>query len=295
MNTSDPGTFPQKLSTRLGNPHFNLYLVRGTHGSALIEVGVSAIVDAVINQLNALGTAPDYLVVTHPHADHLTGLSGLLNAFPKAVTIFGEGAIEFMSHPKALPGMIKEDAFIGNRLSDLGIQKGRPPIRDMVTPENRQVVKTRHEIDLGGTTLKLFPVKGHSPGGLAAELPEENALIVSDALGFHYSNLVFCPMFFTGFNDYIATLDQLAALKPDILGPGHHGPFTGKDVERAFAGAQEAAVKFVERIRTNEKDGEQLARDLFDEYYREGFSLYTETNILGCMQLLVRRALEAAE
>ena len=42
----------------LGNYYFNLYLVRGKNGSALIEAGISAIADRVIQQMEALDISP---------------------------------------------------------------------------------------------------------------------------------------------------------------------------------------------------------------------------------------------
>ena len=82
----------------VGNYFFNLYLVRGRSRSALIEVGVSATVDAVIAQLETLSTEPDYLIVTHPHGDHFTGLAGLRTRYPRARVVAGQGAAEGIPH-----------------------------------------------------------------------------------------------------------------------------------------------------------------------------------------------------
>ena len=79
---TDP--FPRLLTDGLwvlGNYYFNLYLVKGEQASALIEVGISAVVDDVIRQLEVLQVSPTFLVVTHPHADHITGLPGLREGF----------------------------------------------------------------------------------------------------------------------------------------------------------------------------------------------------------------------
>ena len=51
------GDFPRELAPGLwvlGNYFFNLYLVKGSQASALIEIGVSAIVDEIIRQLKLL-------------------------------------------------------------------------------------------------------------------------------------------------------------------------------------------------------------------------------------------------
>ena len=277
----------------LGNYFFNLYLVRGSHACALVEMGVSAVVDAVIGQLEGLGVSPDYLVLTHPHADHITGLPGLMEAYPGAGLVAAEGARVFAQHPKALAGMVYEDRYLTDRLARVGITAGRASLEGLQFPEDYLAVKQTADIDLGGLTLHCFPVQGHSPGNLAVHIPERKVLVVSDSLGFHYPGRGFCRLFFTGFEAFTATLAELAAMKPDIVGPAHQGAITGSDVEPAFQQAREAADRVLEMVRRGGRPDEEIARALFDTYYVDEFTLYSEQNILACCRLLVRRAKEA--
>jgi 2-aminobenzoylacetyl-CoA thioesterase len=81
-----PPVFPMPLSARvtvLGNYFINLFLIKGDSKTALFETGISGIIDTVIFQLEALGVIPDYLILSHPHSDHTTGLPGLMERFPK--------------------------------------------------------------------------------------------------------------------------------------------------------------------------------------------------------------------
>lgn len=50
-----------------------------------------------------LKVTPNYLILSHPHSDHATGLPGLMDRFPNAEVLAGEGAREFVTHPKAGP------------------------------------------------------------------------------------------------------------------------------------------------------------------------------------------------
>jgi 2-aminobenzoylacetyl-CoA thioesterase len=277
----------------LGNIYFNLYLVQGTHKSALIEAGVSGVVDAVIAQLDELGVSPDYLVLTHPHTDHFTGLEGLRAHFPKARLVAATGAREFVSHPKAGPKMIAEDGLMSARLAEIGWQPGRPPIEAIHFPEDYCCIEVSTDINLGARTLRCLPVRGHSPGSIAVHVPELEALMSSDALGFRYLSGDFCPLYFTGYTDYLETIDQLAALKPTRLCPAHQGPLAGNAATTAFDTARQAATTLFERIGQHPDPTHELVEAIYAEYYRETFTLYSEANIKGCMQLLVRRALEA--
>ncbi len=277
----------------MGNYFFNLYLVSGAGVSVLIEMGVSAVVDAVIGQLEILGISPDYLVLTHPHTDHITGLPGLMERYPQARVVAGAGAREFARHPKALPAMVAEDRFIAGRLAQEGLVAGRPALESLPFPEDYFSVTDTTDIDLGGLTLRCIPVQGHSPGNIAIHVPERKALFVSDSLGFHYPGRGFCPLFFTGYAGFMQTLDDLEALKPEIVGPAHQGAITGRDVEKAFRQSKAAAIKVLETVRHGKGTDEALARAFFKEYYVEEFTLYREENIMNCCRLLVRRAREA--
>jgi len=87
-------TYPSRLNDRLwvlGHYHFHCYLIRGDRQTALIEMGVSATADTVLRQLGNLGVSPDYLIVTHPHGDHVNGLPALRAAFPTATVMAGPG------------------------------------------------------------------------------------------------------------------------------------------------------------------------------------------------------------
>ncbi|MDL1969339.1 MAG: MBL fold metallo-hydrolase [Deltaproteobacteria bacterium] len=290
--------FPALLSENLwvlGNYYFSLYLVQGNNASALIEVGISAITDTVINQLESLNVSPTYLVVTHPHADHLTGLDGLYKRFPDAMIVAGQGTQDFITHPKALKIMINEDRYMAKMLSALGIKPGRSPIEKFSFPDNHIVVKDNHEIDLGSIILRCVKVKGHSPGNIIVHIPETDALILSDSLGFHYPGRCFLPLFFTGFSEYMASMDYMKSLRPTILGLGHQGPITGANVESAFRNSRQAALNIYSRIIGEQKNSSEIADDLFTEFYKDEFTLYSEENIRNCTQLLVRRSMEAPD
>ncbi len=289
--TGFPAALGEKLWV-LGVYHFNLYLVKGAQATALIEAGVSGIVDSVIHQLETLGAAPDYVVVTHPHTDHLTGLEGLLARYPEARVVAGQGAREFARHPKAIRNMVQEDRCISERLSALGLKPARAPVGALFFPEDFLAVEMRRTIDLGGVQLECRTVAGHSPGQIAVHIPELSALAPSDAIGFHFPGRGILPIFLTDYGGYIKTLDQLAALDAEIVCMAHQGPLTGPAAKQAFKLAREAAEALLARIAAFRGDDAQLAESIFQENYRDEFAIYSEHNIRSVSNLLVRRARE---
>ncbi|WDP92535.1 MAG: MBL fold metallo-hydrolase [Desulfobacter sp.] len=288
--------FPLVLTPRirvLGNYFFNLVLITGAQKNALFETGVSGITDNVIAQLEKLDIAPDYLVVSHPHSDHITGLPGLMARFPGARVLAGRGASDFISHPKAGPALVKEDRSISLGLEKMGIRPGRPSLETVPDLAAAREIETETRLDLGGgTVLDLIPVKGHSPANLIARMEQDRALFCSDSLGFYFPGRALWPLFFTNARDYLATIDMIKAAAPAIICPAHQGPITGREAVNAPFQAEKEARTMISRIRKTRLPDEALIKELFGESYKDEFALYTETNIMNCTRLMIRRARE---
>lgn len=287
--------YPMQLSSGvmvLGNYYINLFLVQGCKKTALFETGISGVVDTVIHQLEHLGAVPDYLIVSHPHSDHITGLSGLMERFPDAQVVAGAGAGEFIVHPKAGALMLAEDAFMSQGLAARGITPGRPPVDAIPDLSDAQVVSDTFALDLGGLDLELLPVKGHSPGNILGRVGD--ILFCSDSLGFHFPGRGFWPLFFTGAREYLDTQAQIQAMAPAIVCPGHQGPLQHKAAAAGIQAGIDAARDFIKRVTRTSLTDRELEAQLFNESYRDEFSLYTKENIANCNRLLIKRARQMA-
>jgi len=277
----------------LGNYFFNLFLVIGNRSSALFEVGVSGIVDTVIRQLEHLDINPDFIIPSHPHSDHITGLPGLTKRYPNARIIAATGAKEFNEHPKSLPLLIKEDMFISKRLADFNIKPGRPSLKKIPDLSCALTVDERQSIDLGGVTLDLVKVDGHSPGNLMGIINSKKIMFCSDNLGFHFPGRGYLPLYFTTAHAYISTLNFIKESNPLIICPAHQGHMAGKEATKGIQESIDITLNTIKNIKQSPLSDEKLAMDLFEKSYKDEFTLYTENNIKNCTSLLVKRAKEA--
>lgn len=285
-------TYPQKLSDRLwllGNHHFNLYFLQGDRESALIELGVSAIAGQVVSQLTCLNLKPDYLILTHPHTDHLTGIDRLRKEFPKAKTIVGSGALEFLAHPKAEAFIVAEDRQIHQSLERIGFNSLLPPIDSLPIIDQPLVVERPTKLDLGGIELELLPVSGHAPGQIMVNVPALRTLFPSDALGFYFPGRCILPLFFTGYAAYCDTLRMITDIDPQVIGIPHQGPIRETETATFLNEANNATHELFEMIKADHREANLIARELFMKHYRDEFLLYSEANIQSCMDLLVKR------
>lgn len=277
----------------LGNGYFHLYLIKGNDACALVETGISATADIVLEQLSSVGAEPDFLIVTHPHSDHVTGLDSLRQAFPQVTVMAGKGAESFLNHPKAAEIMIAEDRHMAKSIVSHGLLTSRPAITSSPSLAGCMFMNGGNELDLGGLAIRFLEVKGHSPGNILVHIPGLKTLLVSDSLGNRYPGQGFSPTFFTGYADYLATIDHLAALDPMILGLAHNGLFSNdEEIKETFRNAREAANYVKACVINDARDDETIARNLFGIYHHDELTIYSPENILNCCRLLVRRIRE---
>lgn len=292
---NDPRSFPAALADRLyvlGNPFFNQYLIRGEKASALIEMGISATTDDAVRQLSEINARPDYLIVAHPHVDHINGLNNIREAFPEAAVIAGKGAQEFVAHPKVAASLVAEDHFMTGFMAAKGIRSVHSPLDAAPSVAGCRIAGDGDEISLGGATLQFISVGGHSPGNIVVFIPELKALIASDSLGFRYASGLLFPIYFTGFNAYLKTIDRLASLSPAILGLAHYGITAGGDIPAMFDMARRAATEMKESIISDTGSDEQIIARIFDRFYKDELTLYAKENIIECCRLLIKRSRE---
>ncbi|MDI6743127.1 MAG: MBL fold metallo-hydrolase, partial [Smithella sp.] len=278
----------------LGNGYFHIYLIKGSKACALVETGISATADLLMEQLLYLRTIPDYIIVTHPHSDHITGLDSLRKSFPEASVMTGRGAESFVRHPKAATSMIAEDIHMLESMKALGLcTSGKSIISAPMLSETR-IVNSGDEVDLGDLTIRFLEARGHSPGNILVHIPDMNAVLVSDSLGNHYPGKGFFPTFFTGYQEYMETMDDLQTLDTDILGLAHNGLFLHRDdIKNIFQKAREDAVNLRKYIIANNENDDDLANRLFELFYMDELSVYSPRNILNCCRLLVKRSQES--
>jgi glyoxylase-like metal-dependent hydrolase (beta-lactamase superfamily II) len=279
-----------------GNGHFRHYYVSGDP-AVLVECGVSASARGLVSQLSEAGLpAPGRLLAMHAHFDHVCGIPVLRRYFPKAEVLSSPAAARILKKPKVVAGFFEQDRKMKASLS------GEDPTRaDLPAPAPERIsvdrtVQGGDRIPLGGgKVLELIEATGHSPCGLAAWLPQDRVLFVSDSLGFQISDSEIFPIFFHAYRNYIDTIQRLAAYPAEVLAFPHERIWRGAKVKSVFERALSAAREIRHQIGSElerGRDEADLKQALFDRYYRGNLRIYTPENIRLCVDLLVRRSME---
>ena len=153
------------------------------------------------------------IYVTHPHPDHLFGLAVLRQAFPNAKIVALAATVNgaktgwparqkfwFPTYGNNIPG---PDPVLPEELSS-----------PMLTLEGEQFPIT------GG-------VQGDGPGNSFVYIPSLKAVVAGDTV---FDRVYFGVPNDKAREDWMKTLDQIAALKPVILVPGHQGQGAKNDL-----------------------------------------------------------------
>lgn len=153
------------------------------------------------------------IYVTHPHPDHLFGLAELKQAFPSAKIV-------------ALPATANaaKTAWPARQKFWFATYGANIPGPDPVLPE-----------ELSAPALMLegeqFPitggVQGDGPGNSFVYIPSLQAVVAGDTV---FDHVYFGVPKDKAREDWMKTLDQISALKPAILIPGHEGPGVKHDL-----------------------------------------------------------------
>jgi glyoxylase-like metal-dependent hydrolase (beta-lactamase superfamily II) len=153
------------------------------------------------------------IYVTHPHPDHFFGLAVLKQAFPSARIV-------------ALPPTAN-----GIKNAWPARQKFWFPTYGNLIPGPEPVIP--EELSTPVLTLEgeQFPitggVQGDGPGNSFVYIPSLKAVVAGDTV---FDHVYFGVPKDKAREDWMKTLDQISALKPTVLIPGHEGPGATHDL-----------------------------------------------------------------
>jgi glyoxylase-like metal-dependent hydrolase (beta-lactamase superfamily II) len=247
----------------------NSTLVYGDKDAILIDAqfrlsDAHRVVAAILESKKNLTT----VYVTHPHPDHYFGLVVIRQAFPNA---------KFVALPRVVEGI---KASWQNRVNAWKPQYGDNIPSNPIVPD----ALDGNTLTLEGETLQVFgPLQGDSAGDNSfVWIPSIKAIVGGDTL-FSGAHFVFAPMSAAQKTDWMSTVDQEAALKPEIVIPGHQ-----------IAGApNDASVLDFMRKYMKDSDEAQASSKTADEFKSKMKNLYPNLGLDGLLNISAGAAFPA--
>lgn len=184
------------------------------------------------------------IYVTHPHPDHFFGLAVLKQAFPNARIVALPATANAIRN--AWPARQK---FWHSTYGDL------IPGPDPVLPEPLE----SPVLTLEGQEFQITGgVQGDGPGNSFVHIPPLNAIVAGDTV---FDHVYFGVPKDKAREEWMKTLDQISALKPAILIPGHEGPGATHDM-RAIAFMKKYIADWDQDVASSRSPDEMKAKIL---------------------------------
>ncbi|MCA9503684.1 MAG: MBL fold metallo-hydrolase [Myxococcales bacterium] len=218
----------------------NSFLITTDEGNVVVNTGM--FFEAPQHKANyaAISDAPlRYIVFTQGHVDHVGGTDCLRE--PGTKVIAQAGNPEHQAYDRRLARFrAARSGFAftrknGNAIRDAQAKFGKLPDQAIPTPDI--LFEDRYAFTLGGLRVELIAVPGaETNDSLVIWLPDHRICFVGNLFGCligHIPNLV--TVRGDRYRDALtcaAACDVVAALEPDLLLPGHHGPIEGRDLIR---------------------------------------------------------------
>lgn len=249
------------------------YVVRGNSAHAMIDCGLNILGPRYLFDLQSLPGIEgklSYLLLTHSHYDHLGAACYLKRKIP-GLGVGGHEKIEMLlskesvRHTMASLSEIQRNFFPDVEDDDVSFDALQLDFR----------FQGGEKVDLGGIHCEVYGASGHTADSLAYYFPELRALFPGESIGVPEGRDASGVQveFLSSYDEYLATIERLASLRPHIICMAHAWIFTGDDALKFFDDSIHATVAYRKMIESvlNETSGnvekavELIARREYDE------------------------------
>jgi len=244
-----------RVPSVLGPRRFAQWLVVGDERLLLVDSGIDGtIAEHVTPALQEIGRTPADItdvVVSHADVDHYGGNGELRRTAPRARI---RSSVEDRPWIESWP-VISRERYGWYRRHGLDYDEGTWQWLEQAAGPDTPLdgtVADGETIDLGGITVEVVALPGHSPGHIGVVHHESGTLIVMDAVlerGLYTtSDELISPPPYDSVEAYRGTIDRLRSLRPARLGTSHYAPVEGGAAVTAFLDASAAFVDDLDAV-----------------------------------------------
>ena len=271
MRIRHPGKVCERL-WYLGREESGVYLLEGRDGFLMLNGGMSYIVPDLLPQFEEFGIDEGRitkLLILHSHFDHV-GIVPFLKRRHPHMEVYASGrAWEILHKSKAMKTINDFSRSVARRM-------GREEVYSIYDLEwqndlTGKSVGEGGKIDLGGVSVSILEIPGHSSCTIAAYVPELKALFPSDGSGIPFKGIIISSGN-SNYTQFQENLERLKTLEVEYLCADHYGYVAGEEAREFNAKTIEAAHRhrgLMEETYRSTRDIDVVAKKLTASFFAQ--------------------------
>ncbi len=263
---SDIGRGIKRLSGGAGGDSI---LIAGSEKTALIDCGMAYCGEALAEKIKQeLGDRPlDYVILTHSHYDHISGLPYLRKAWPGLIAYgssYGKYVLERDSARKKIEEM-SESAW--------KTYCGEVPEQGVLM-EGLKIDRTVGEQDviaLGDRELHVYETPGHTSCSLTFLLEPDSILFPSETIGVYAGKGVMVTGMVKSCRETMDSIEKCRKINAKRIVSPHFGLVPDQESGSYWDLAAESVIRNLEFVRNQLREG-TCFEEIMEKYEREFYS-----------------------
>ncbi len=266
----------------LGREETGVYLLEGRQESMIISGGMSYIVPDLLQQMTDFNIDErriTKLLILHSHFDHVGIVPFMKRRLSQTEVYASERAWEILTMEKAIRTINEFSRTVARRMRREEVYSIYDlEWRDDVTGK---VVRDGDHLDLGGVTVSILEIPGHSSCSIAAYVPEWKALFPTDGGGIPFRE-TFITSGNSNYTKYQEGLEKLKSLEVEYYCADHYGYVTGEEAREFIPKTIEMAKKHraeLEEAYRSTGDIDEAAKAMVNSFYDENRGYFLSPEI----------------
>lgn len=266
------------------------YLLADEGAALLLDSGFDFCAEKTVANIRERlnGRKLNYILASHSHYDHMSGIPTIKRAFPDCLTVGSEHARAMVAKENVRAQMRELNASYAR---DKGLEAPADRIDELTVDV---ALADGEELPLPGMTVRGVATPGHTRCAMSYYIPERRFLFCSETLGITPQYPEVTPCFIVGYEMTLDSIERSRRLRPERVLISHSGLVPDGETELFFNKACQAvkeAVGLLVEMHDAGSDDEAIIDAFLRKYYAGSADLQPERAFVLNTQALIPRIL----